>query len=155
LLAVLALAVVGGSAYYYGTKVGEERALQNPQQLFQQMGQGQGGRFGAQGQFPVPEGTPLTGGRGMQMLGGGLRGTVEQIDGNTLVLSTDTEGSVRVQTSDTTLVEKYMSVEVADLVKGEQLIVVGTQNEDGSYSARSIQSLRAAPLTGTDSGQGR
>jgi hypothetical protein len=156
-VAVLVVAAVGGGAFYYGTKVGENRILQNPQRAFQQLAGAQGGQFPGrlQGQFPSDSGTPQAGGRNFQVAGGGLTGTVEQIDGNTVIITTDTEGTVRVQTSDTTLVEKYMMVGVADLIKGERIVVAGTQNDDGSYTARSIQSLRAIPVTGSDSTQGR
>jgi len=142
LIAVVVLAAVGGGAYYYGTTVGEKRVLANPQLVFQQLGAGQGGRF--QGQLPggvAPSGTPQAGGRGTVLQGGGLIGTIKQIDGNTLVISTD-DGDVRVQTSDTTLIEKTMSVNVEDLELDERVIVSGTKNEDGSYTARSIQSVR-------------
>ena len=149
LVAVLVVAAVGGGAFYYGTKVGENRILQNPQALFQRMAGAQGGQFQVrgQGQFPNAQGTPQAGGRGFQAAGGGLMGTVEQIDGSTLVISTEAEGTIRVQTSDTTLVEKYMTVGVADLIKGERVTIAGSKNDDGSYTARSIQSLRAIPST--------
>ena len=152
LVAVLVLAAVGGGAYYYGTKVGENRVLQNPQLVFQQMGAGQGGgRFQGQFQGVVPSGTPQVSGRGMLGQGGGLMGTIKQIDGNTLVITTD-DGDVRVQTSDTTLIEKTMSVNVEDLKVDERVIVSGTKNDDGSYTARSIQSVRGMQ---SDQSQGR
>ena len=144
LVAVLVLAAVGGGAFYYGTKVGENRVLQNPQRVFQQMAGAQGGRF--QGLVPGASGTPPAGGRGIQTVGGGLLGTVEQIDGNTLVITTD-DGSMRVQTSDTTLIEKTMSVGLSDLTVGERVMVSGTKNDDGSYTARSVQSVRGMQVT--------
>jgi hypothetical protein len=157
LVAVVVLVGVGGGAFYYGTKVGENRVLQNPQLLFQQLGAGQqGGTFQRQfqGQFPGASGTPQAGQRGTLAQGGGLTGTIEQIEGNTVVITTDA-GSVRVQTSDTTLIEKTMSVGVGDLTVGERVIVSGSQNDDGSYTARSIQSLRGMQVTGSDQTQGR
>jgi hypothetical protein len=42
-----------------------------------------------------------------------------------------------VQTADTTLVEKYTTASVGDLKVGEQVIVSGSQNDDGSVTARS------------------
>ena len=152
LIVVLVLAAVAGGAFYAGTKVGANRVLQNPAAFFQAQLRGQGGQF--QGQFPGPSGTPQAGQRGMQVLGGGLTGTIEQVEGNTLVITTD-EGSVRVQTSDTTLIERTMSVGVADLVVGERIIISGSKNDDGSYNARSIQSLRAVPSQQSDQSQGR
>jgi len=144
LIAVVVLAAVGAGAFYYGTKVGEKRVLENPQLVFQQLGAGQGGgtierRF--QGQGVAPSGTPPAGGRGLLIQGGGLMGTIKEIDGNTLVITTD-DGDVRVQTTDTTLIEKTMSVNVEDLKVDERVIVSGSKNEDGSYTARSIQSVR-------------
>jgi hypothetical protein len=35
------------------------------------------------------------------------------------------------------------------------VIVSGSQNDDGSYTARSIQSLRGMQVTGSDQTQGR
>jgi len=150
-MAVLVLAAVGGGAYYYGTKIGENRVLQNPQLIFQQMRAGQGGgQF--QGQFPgqgaAPSGTPQVGGRGTVMQGGGLMGTIKQVDGNTLVITTDS-GDVRVQATDTTLIEKTMPVNVGDLKVDERVIVSGTKNDDGSYTARSIQSVRGMQAPGS------
>jgi len=67
-------------------------------------------------------------------------GTIEAIEGDTLVVSTE-EGEIRVQTTDTTLIEKYTSVGVEDLAVGEQVVVSGSQNDDGSITARSIRSF--------------
>jgi hypothetical protein len=146
LIAVLVLAAVGGGAYYYGTKVGEKRVLANPQLIFQQLRAGQqGDQF--QGQGAAPSGTPQAGQGGRQVLGGGLMGTIEKVEGNTVVITTDT-GSVSVQTSDTTLIEKTVSVGVADLTVGERVMVSGTKNDDGSYTARSIQSVRGTQSSG-------
>jgi hypothetical protein len=50
-----------------------------------------------------------------------------------------------VHTTDTTLIEKYMTVHVEDLRVGERVVVSGSKNDDGSYTARSIQSMRALP----------
>ena len=148
LVAVVVLAGVGGSAYYLGMKAGEKRVLQNPTLVFQSM-RDQGGQFQGQGQFPVPEGTPQAGRGGTLVRGGGLMGTIESIEGNTVVIKT-TDGSTRVQTTDTTLIEKTMSVTVSDLKVGESVVVSGSKNDDGSYTARSIQSLRgqASPASG-------
>jgi hypothetical protein len=138
LIAVLFLVGVGGGAFAAGTKVGENRAIQDPARFFQQQARGQGG------QFPGLLQTPQPGQRGAQGLGGGITGTIEEIQGNTLVVNTGTE-TIRVQTTDTTLIQKYMPVTVGDLKVDEQVIVSGSRNDDGSYTARSIQSLRAIP----------
>jgi len=138
LIAALFLVGVGGGAFAAGTKVGENRAIQDPARFFQQRARDQGG------QSPGLLQTPQPGQRGAQGLGGGVTGTIEEVKGNTLVVSTGTE-TIRVQTTDTTLIQKYMPVTVGDLKVGEQVIVSGSRNDDGSYTARSIQSMRALP----------
>jgi hypothetical protein len=142
LIAVLVLVGVGGGAFAAGTKVGENRAIQDPARFFQQRARDQGGQF--PGQSPGLLQTPQPGQRGAQGLGGGITGTIEEVKGNTLVVSTGTE-TIRVQTTDTTLIQKYMPVTVGDLKVGEQVVVSGSRNDDGSYTARSIQSMRALP----------
>jgi len=139
LIAVLVLAAVGGGAFWAGTKAGQKQALQNPASFFQQRARGQ------DGQFPMEEGTPPAGQRfGQSQAGGGLTGTIEKVEGDTVILTTD-EGSVTVKTSDTTLIEKTMSVGTKDLAIGDRVMVSGSKNDDGSYTARSIQTMRAAP----------
>lgn len=134
-VAVVVVAAVAGGAFWAGTKVGENRALQDPSRFFQQRARGQGG------QFPFASGTPPTGLRGELGMGGGTVGTIEAIKAESLVLSTEA-GTIQVQTTDTTLVEKSMTVEVGDLEVGEQVVVSGSRNDDGSLTARSIRSLR-------------
>jgi hypothetical protein len=41
--------------------------------------------------------------------------------------------------------EKYVAVNVGDLEVSEQMVVSGSRNDDGSFTARSIRSLRALP----------
>ena len=45
IIAVVLLAAVGGGAFYAGTKVGENRVMQDPAALFQQMREGMGDQF--------------------------------------------------------------------------------------------------------------
>ncbi len=142
-IAVVIVAAVAGGAFYAGTKVGENRVLQNPASFLQQL-RPEGGQF--QGRFPGQQGTPLPGQtpqpgfRGGQGFGGTM-GTIEEVEGDTLILSTQ-QGTIRVQTTDTTLIEKYESVQVGNLEVGEQVIVSGSENADGSLTARSIRSLQ-------------
>jgi len=137
LIAIVVLAAVGGGAFWGGMKVEENRILQNPAAFFRQRVQA--------GRFPFPGGTPQP---GQQRLGGGLMGTIEAIEGNTLVINTQ-EGTIRVQTTDTTLFEKYMTVNLNELKVGESVTVSGSRNADGSVTARSVRSMPALPLTAT------
>jgi hypothetical protein len=142
-IAVVVIAAVGIGAFYAGTKVGENRVLQHPIRYLQERFRGEGGQFAA------PSGTPPAGLRANLGVGGGTAGTIEAIEGDTVVLSTD-EGTIRVQTTDTTLVEKTMSVQVGDLEVGEQVVVSGSRNDDGSLTARSIRSMRGLQLLQSD-----
>lgn len=135
-LGVLALVILAaGVGYYYGTSVGEARAVQARQQLFEQRMRGQGR------QFPGVFATPQSGQEGGARMGGGILGSIEAIQDSTLVLNTQ-DGTLRVHVTDTTLIEKYSSVGVEDLEAGEQVMVSGSRNDDGSVSARSIRALQ-------------
>ena len=142
IIAVIVLVSVAGGAFFAGTKVGEQRVINNPALAFQQRG------FAQRGEFPFAQGTPPAGQRGMQapaggaqVFGGGMMGTIEAIEGNTLTLSTD-DSTIRVLTTETTLIQKSMNVSAAELEIGEQITVSGSQNDDGSVTARSIRSMR-------------
>ncbi len=139
---LLVIVAVGAGSFWAGMRIGENRLIQDPARLFQRF-RDQGGQFpGMGGQFPGMVGTPPSGAEA-QRFGGGIMGTIEAIEGDTLLVSTE-EGEVRVQTTDTTLIEKSMTVGVEDLEAGEQVVVSGSQNDDGSITARSIR-ISTAP----------
>ncbi len=126
------IAVVAGS-FWAGMSFGQAQTDQARQQFRGPGGQGPG-LFGA----------PQPGQGGPGRFGGGVMGTIEAVEGNTLVISTQ-EGTIRVQTTDTTLIEKYTTVTVGDLKAGEGVMVSGTKQDDGSYTARSIRVLQVPP----------
>ena len=142
---VLLVVAVGAGVFWAGMSYGKSQAEQDLVSLMQERMGARGGQFPGAGQFP----------QGMQgdttPSGGGIRGTIEGIEGETLVINSD-EGIVKVQTTDTTLIEKNMPVGVSDLETGEMVIVVGRQNDDGSVTARSIQALQASRLGQTPGG---
>jgi len=136
IVAAVVVLAVGAGSFWAGMAFGESRANQALQRLFQE-------RFGGQGgQFPVPFQTPQPGQGGAERFAGGILGTIEAVEGDALVITTQ-EGTIRVRITDTTLVEKYTTVAIGDLESGERVAVSGTRNEDGSYTARSIQVLPA------------
>jgi hypothetical protein len=137
-LITIAVLILLAASFYGGTLYGEQRAQAGLPEAFrvrlsqlaeggQQPGEVQLGQFG-QGGFG------RLGGQG-----GDLVGQIEDIDGNTLVVTSFDGQETRVQVTDTTLVEKYASVTAAELLPGEQVIVSGSENEDGSVTARSVQ----------------
>lgn len=132
---LLVIVIVGVGSFWAGMKMEENRIIQDPTRLFQQF-RGQGG------QFPGMVGTPQAGREGAP-LGGGTMGTIEAVEGDTLVVTTE-EGEVQVHTTETTLIEKYTAVGVGELEVGEEVMVSGSQNDDGSITARSIR-ISTAP----------
>ncbi len=134
--ALLIVVAVGAGAFWAGMTYGRSQANQDRASLIRE-------RLGARGgQFPGM-GLPSQGERGeAAQLGGGIMGTIEAVEGETLVINSN-EGIIRVRTTDTTLIEKTMPVGVGDLEAGETVVVSGPRNEDGSVTARSVQALRA------------
>ena len=159
-VAVVVVLAVGGGAFYGGMKLREHQLTQDPTQLFQQMGDGQqsgqmpggtmpsGDQQGNQGGTGQPSGTDNSG-NGRQASGGGTTGTVVSVEGDVLTINTDS-GNIQVQTSDTTLIQKFTSVSLSELEEGESIVVSGTTNDDGSITARSIQSMRGMSTTTSD-----
>jgi len=133
IVALVLVAVVAGS-FWAGMSFGQARA-----------DQARGERFrGPGGQGPGLFGTPQPGQGGAGRFGGGIMGTIEAVEGDTLVVTTQ-EGIIQVQTTDTTLIEKYATVTIGDLEVGEGVMVSGTRQDDGSYTARSIRVLQIPP----------
>lgn len=135
---VAVVLVVGGGAFYGGMKYGENRIMQDPAALFQQMQGGMGGQFPGGGTRQPGTTTDRTGGG---LTAGGTLGTIQKIDGDTIVLSTEND-TIEVITSETTFIQKMMDVGTEALEVGESVIVTGSENADGSISARSIRSAQ-------------
>jgi len=149
---VLVLVVaVGGGAFWAGMSYGKSQAEQDVMGLMQERMGARGGQFPEGGQFPGGGQLPQGEQGDTTQFGDGVRGTIEAIEGDTLVINTD-EGIIQVQTTDTTLIEKNMSVGVGDLEVGEMVVVSGPQNEDGSVTARSVMSVRAFRLDQSQEG---
>jgi hypothetical protein len=132
---VLALAIAGAS-FWGGMRHTRAQAARATEQFFQ-------GGFGARGdQIPEAFMTRQAGRVEVTAPGGGVSGTIQSIEGTDLVLNT-VDGTTRVQTTDTTLIQKVMPVGVADLAVDERVVVLGREHDDGTITARSIQPLRA------------
>ena len=143
LIIAAVVAAVGGLAFWAGTRVGANRAMRDPMSLMQRRGMGRGG------QFPGMLDTPAHEQGAAETMFGGTMGTIEGVEGGDLVISTD-EGTIRVHTTDTTLIEKYVSVNPGDLEIGERVVVSGSRNDDGSLTARSIRSMRGFQFLQSD-----
>ena len=150
LAALLIVLAVGAGAFWAGTSYGKSQANQDLASLMRERFGGQGGQHSG-GMMPEGMMPRQTGPGDAARFGGGIMGTIQAIEGETLAINSD-EGIVKVQTTDTTLIEKNMPVGVGDLEVGEVVVVSGPQNEDGSITARSIMSMRAFRL-GQPSGE--
>ena len=107
---------------------------------------GMGGQFPDRGTGQPGTTERVAGG----LAAGGTFGTIQKIEGNTIILSTNEE-NIEVITSETTFIQKMMDVGAEDLEVGETVIVTGSENTDGSISARSIRSAQGMRPTDTSS----
>jgi hypothetical protein len=142
--AALLVLAIGGGSFWAGMSYGRSQAS-GPSGRFSRGGFGERG-----GQIPDAMMTRQVGQGSAAQLGGGVMGTIQAIEGGVLVINSS-EGTIRVETTDTTLIEKTMPVGVDDLEVDEQVVVTGRRNDDGSITARSIQPLRS-PLFGQPPG---
>lgn len=138
---IVLVLVVAGASFYGGMVYGKNQAAASAATGPMNFPQG----------FQPGDGAPPFGGRGQGGTGGAFGaaagnvadgmtfGEIESIDGNTLTLLTQAGGTVTIQVTDTTLIEKNASVDVTDLATGDTVIVSGSDNDDGSITARSVQ----------------
>lgn len=146
---IVVVLAVGAGAFYGGMVYGKSQATPaTPEELIAQLRE-RGGLPGG-GQFAGRQGQNATG----AVTGGlgGTAGTIESIDGNTLIISTN-DGPVKVLASDTTLIEMTKPASVSELALGSSVIVAGSRNDDGSITARSIQPMRQIQRQQTGGGQ--
>ena len=84
-----------------------------------------------QGQFGQGAGRPAFGGRG------GLTGTIEEIDGNTVIINTF-QGPLQTTVGADTTIQMFADGTLTDLQAGLQVTVTGVPGEDGTVEAGSI-----------------
>jgi hypothetical protein len=68
---------------------------------------------------------------------GGLTGTIQQTEGNTITVNT-MQGPLQVTISEDTSIQKTVEGSSDDLQEGTNVTVVGQRNEDGTTEASSI-----------------
>lgn len=81
----------------------------------------------------------IAGARGGINSGGLISGQILSIDSTTMTVKLNNGGSKIVFYSPVTKVEKTVSGLVTDVVIGNQVMITGTTNSDGSINATSIQ----------------
>jgi hypothetical protein len=123
---IIALIIVGGGAFYGGMSYEKSKVPSDFSQRFQEMGAaGMGLRGGNIGQDNAGSGF--------------VSGEVISKDETSLTVKLRDGGSKIVFFSASTQVSEMAAGAVADIVVGEQVMITGTQNDDGSYTAKTIQ----------------
>ncbi len=92
-----------------------------------------------------PGGQGFQGQRGQ---GGGVFGQVSEVGTGYLVVTNNNGTQTKVNVTDTTLMEKNVSVKLSDFAVGDTVIVSGSQASDGTVTARSVQSAPAGRFGG-------
>ena len=106
--------------------------------------------IGATGTGGIGGAAPRTGGfnLGGGGAGGAVTGTVKLVDGKNVYV-TDTAGNVvKIATSGTSQLTKTDPATTKDVAPGDLVIVRGTQNSDGSYTASTLVISSASALGG-------
>lgn len=68
-----------------------------------------------------------------------INGEIVSIDEDSLTIKTQDGGSKIVLFSDKMTIHKAATAEKSDMKNGEKVMIIGTENADGSLSAQSIQ----------------
>lgn len=126
---IIALVIVGGGTFYGGMRYGQSKnPLSNfSRQNFQNLTPEQRQQFSQQG-------------IGRREAGAGfLAGEIIGKDEQSLTLKMPDSGSKIIFFSDSTNVVKSVDGSKNDLTIGEQVIISGEENSDGSYTAKMIQ----------------
>lgn len=113
--------VIGAIAFYGGTKYGEGKT-----------------QSAAPSGFAGGQGTQMRNRGGGAFQGGFTNGEVVSKDSESITLKLRDGSSRVVFFASSTQVSKSVSGSLADIVSGVQVLVSGTQNSDGSLTAKSI-----------------
>ena len=128
---VFLVAAVAAGSFYGGLLYGENQAqaaFATPEDAAGQWAAAGEGRPGMPGQRGAGSGQ-----------GGMLSGEILVIDNGELTIEDASGRRITVHVTDTALIQKQADVTVADLQEGETVIVSGSQESDGSITARMVQ----------------
>ena len=141
---VLIAGAIGG-AFLGGEAVGNNNAkttlAQAGQNLIGQFGANGPGQFGTNGipqQGGVRPGGVIPGGAGAGFAGVGAVGTVQNIAGNIVTVTTQNGSPVSVVLSSNTTIEKMTQGTAADITVGGNVTIAGPRNTDGSIQAATV-----------------
>lgn len=121
IIMVIVVVLVGAGSFFAGTKVKSKSVTSNFPQMGGQMRNGQG----------------VT--QRIQSMGGGMVGEIIAKDDTSITIKLADGGSKIVIILSSTNVNKTTGGSKDDLKIGEQVMVVGRANSDGSINAQSVQ----------------
>jgi len=142
---IIAIVIVGGGAFYGGMKYGQSKTpLGNfSRQSFQNLSEEERQQL-SQGNVEGSVQRGIVRGTGS----GFLTGEVIDKDEQSLTLKILDGGSKIIFFSDSTEISKTTEGTVGDIEVGKQIMVSGSQNSDGSYTAKTIQFSPRYPIPG-------
>lgn len=135
LLILMAVVLAGAAGFYGGMKYQESRR----NSFFAGRAGVGGGMMFRNGE----NGANFGNGTGQRtlMMGGSrpVTGEILEVGKDTITVKTDDDSSKIVLLNNKTQIRKAETGAMSDLEKGKQVMVVGTENNDGSVSAQNIQ----------------
>ncbi len=144
-ITVVVALVVGGAGFYGGTVHEKNSLVLNDQRLGMMVGGNFAGRNGGsqeQGQGQGRGGAAgMRGGNG----GGFISGQIIAMDDKSITVKDRSGSSKIILYSSSATVGKTVDGSAADLATGQDVMVNGTTNSDGSVTAQNIQIRPAAP----------
>ena len=155
---VLGAALLVAAGFYGGVLVQKHQggsSSASASTLAGRFGAGAGGATGASGARGAGGGGARFGGAAGGAGGGGgggLAGTVKFVDGANVYVTDSNGNVVKVTTSGSSQLSKTDPATLKDVAPGEVVIVRGTQNTNGSYTATSLVLSPASATATTPSG---
>ncbi len=143
---IIAVIIVGAGAFYGGMQYGKSQAGSGNNAAKQQRlaqgagGQVQGGQFNRQG-------------RGGQAGGGFANGDIIAKDDKSLTIKLRDGGSKIIFLSGSTQIMKSVDGSISDLAVGQNVMINGSANADGSLTAQAVQLRPALPASASSTPQ--
>jgi hypothetical protein len=138
-IAVLAIVIiVGGGAFYGGMQYGASKTKATQVAARGNFGGGAGANGGQRSSQGGQNGGQRMAG-GANVSGGFVNGSIISKDDKSITVKTQDGSSKIIFFSDSTTVGKATSGYVSDLSTGQQVMVSGKANSDGSIAAQNIQ----------------